>query len=88
MGQLRSWCSQQVVFVGGTLIDHGGQNPIEAAEQGCAWRGPRASTSSSIRTSGRGRLGDANPASLKAGLQQALELTVNQTDILCASIGC
>ena len=36
MGQLRSWYSQaQVVFVGGTLIEHGGQNPIEAAEQGC-----------------------------------------------------
>ena len=47
MGQLRSWYSQaQVVFVGGTLIDHGGQNPIEAAEQAASWsQVPRGSTS-------------------------------------------
>ena len=37
MGQLRGWYTQaKVVFVGGTLIDHGGQNPIEPAFEGCS----------------------------------------------------
>ena len=77
MGQLRSWYSQaQVVFVGGTLIDHGGQNPIEAAEQGCVLvAGPsRFNFTQVFEHLGEGALVDVDPASLKAGLQQALEL--------------
>ena len=77
MGQLRSWYSQaQVVFVGGTLIEHGGQNPIEAAEQGCVLvAGPsRFNFTQVFENLGEGALVDVDHASLQAGLQQALAL--------------
>ena len=77
MGQLRSWFSQaQVVFVGGTLIEHGGQNPIEAAEQGCVLlAGPsRFNFTQVFEHLNKGALVDVDHASLKAGLQRALEL--------------
>ena len=77
MGQLRSWYSQaQVVFVGGTLIEHGGQNPIEAAEQGCVLvAGPsRFNFTQVFEHLGAGALVDVGHASLKAGVQQALAL--------------
>ena len=36
MGQLHAWLTQaQLAFIGGTLIEHGGQSPIEAAAEGC-----------------------------------------------------
>ena len=76
MGQLRSWYSQaQVVFVGGTLIEHGGQNPIEAAEQGCVLvAGPsRFNFTQVFEHLGEGALVDVDHASLKAGIQQALQ---------------
>ena len=77
MGQLRSWYSQaQVVFVGGTLIEHGGQNPIEAAEQGCVLvAGPsRFNFTQVFEHFGEGTRVDVDHASLKTGLQQALAL--------------
>ena len=77
MGQLRSWYSQaQVVFVGGTLIEHGGQNPIEAAEQGCVLvAGPsRFNFTQVFEHLGEGALVDVDHDALKVGLQQALEL--------------
>ena len=77
MGQLRSWYSQaQVVFVGGTLIEHGGQNPIEAAEQGCVLlAGPsRFNFTQVFEHLNKGALVDVDHASFKAGLQRALEL--------------
>lgn len=77
MGQLRSWYSQaHAVFVGGTLIEHGGQNPIEAAEQGCVLvAGPsRFNFTQVFAHLGEGALVNVDHASLKAGLQQALQL--------------
>ena len=77
MGQLRSWYSQaQVVFVGGTLIEHGGQNPIEAAEQGCVLvAGPsRFNFTQVFEHLGEGAFVDVDHSSLKAGVQQALAL--------------
>lgn len=77
MGQLRSWYSQaQVVFVGGTLIEHGGQNPIEAAEQGCVLvAGPsRFNFTQVFEHFGEGTRVDVDHASLKTGLKKALAL--------------
>ncbi|MGB0966429.1 MAG: 3-deoxy-D-manno-octulosonic acid transferase [Litorivicinus sp.] len=83
MGQLRAWLTQAAVcFVGGTLIKHGGQNPIEAAAAGAVIvAGPsRYNFPQVFKTLESGALVDADESGLAVAVEQALGLDggVNQ----------
>ncbi len=77
MGQLRGWLSQaQLCFVGGTLIKHGGQNPIEAAVAGAViLAGPsRYNFPQVFKTLEAGALVDVDDQGLAVAVEHALQL--------------
>ena len=77
MGQLHAWLTQaQLAFIGGTLIEHGGQSPIEAAAEGCViLAGPsRYNFPQVFEQLAHGALIDVSSTDLSKAIEKALGL--------------